>query len=232
MINVHTITPAMSAVKRLGITPPILPELRPMPTIGNAQQLAQDAVLIIRESSLEDPYSDPRVTSIVNQIALANFNVTQSNAAVELRKRAEAFKDAAPGIIKQIEAKFKAAAKALAEHSEPIRHYQQLDTAAILGVSDNHRVAFSKCLEQLHIVDAALGAYRQIFQTLDNYSFVSNDAEFFIYMNPNAEEFKKIKRDPSVWNVVRNDIALTLAKSPEEASERWTNLQRIMTPAE
>lgn len=219
MLNASLTNIVIASLKAAGITPPELTPIRPFP---KSRASIEDLIEVLIASECEDPYQDPKAVVIASQLYIQSLGqLDQGHHLRERERQAADLEQHKDTMFKQIQAAFNRTAKSLVKHAEPIKRVE--DPAAI----DPHTadlataMAAANTLQDLKALENIIKAWRDLWLALGNNSYGVERGKPYTFMNPNAAQWEDLRSNPTVWEAVRNGVALTLADSPEQVSERF-----------
>lgn len=219
MINPQLTNTVIASLKAAGITPPKLRPIQPFPMPVTSTQELIEAVV---SSDHEDPYTDPAVTAIASTLYIQSLGgLDQTHRQLEMERRARELESHKDDLLDQIRAAFEETAALLTQDAEPIKGVE--DPLALNPNTSSHSLSTSATdvIQGLKSLEAILKAWRDLWGAIGGNGYGVDRGKPFTFMNPNAEKWEDLRRNPTIWEAIRNDEPLTLADSPEHVSQRY-----------
>lgn len=218
MLNANLTTMVIASLKAAGITTPELTPIRPFP---KSRASIEDLTEILIASEYEDPYEDPKAISIASQLYIQSLGmVDQGHRVREMERRAAELEGHKEALVQQLQEAFNSAAENLIENAGPVLGMEDPATLDVRTVDRGTALAATNTTQALTALENIIKAWSDLWLALGN-SYGRDRGKPYTFMNPDAREWDKLRNNPTVWEAVRNGVALTLADSPEHVSRRY-----------
>lgn len=222
MLNEKLTNLVIASLKAAGITPPELSPIRPFPKHRATLEELTERILA---SDHEDPYEDPKVVALVSKIYIQSISrLDQMHYQQELERRAAELESNKDAVFEQLQEAFNASAKRLMDHAEPIKGSPNPENINPRTSSRAVAMAAVNVTKEIMALEDIIKAWRDLWAALGNKFYGPDRGKPYIFMNPNAEEWDQLRRDPTIWEAARRGVTLTLADSPQHVSERYRTM--------
>lgn len=220
MLNLNLTHMVIASLKAAGIKTPELSPIRPFP---KSRASIEDLTEILIASEYENPYEDPKAVTVASQLYIQSLGqLEQGHYQRERMRQAEALEQHTDAIFKQLQEAFNKTAKSLLAHAEPIKRVEDPASATDPRTGTlATATAATNVIQDLMALENILKAWWDVWTALGQNSYGVERGKPYTFMNPNAEQWEDIRRNPTIWEAVRQGIELTLADSPAEVSERF-----------
>ena len=83
-------------------------------------------------------------------------------------------------------------------------------------------MAATNAIQELMTLETIIKAWRDLWAALGRgNTYGVERGKPFTFMTPNAQRWDKLRRNPTIWEAVRNGVKLTLADSPAHVGQRY-----------
>lgn len=219
MLNPNLTNIVIASLKAAGITPPELTPIRPFP---KARASMEDLTETLLASDHENPYEDPKVIAVTSQLYIQTLGqLDQGHYQRERERQAADLEAHADALLEQIQAAFKAAARKLVKDAQPLKRIEDLASIDTGNAPRDTAEAALSVMQGITALERIMKAWWDLWTALGKNSYGVERGKPYIFMNPTAQQWEDLRRNPTIWEAVRQGVALTLADSPEHVSERF-----------
>ena len=219
MLNASLTNIVIASLKAAGITPPELTPIRPFPKYrADVGELTERLLA----SEHEDPYEDPKIIATVSKLYVQSLGqLDQGHYQRERVRQAEDLHGHKDAMLEQLQDAFNKTAKSLIKHAEPLKRVEDPATINLRDADRATAMAASNVIHEIMALENIIKAWRDLWLALGSNSYGVERGKPYTFMNPNAGQWEDLRNNPTIWEAVRNGVALTLADSPEQVSERF-----------
>lgn len=227
-MNTYTVgnyTIITQALKKAGIT---MPKAKAAKTLPNPGATNEDLYRALANSTMDDPYADPAVHTIVAKLTMQSLGGTQAGYAdVQRANEYENLLNNEGDLNEQIHTKFEQHAATLEEVAPTIKHLRDLKEATLTGSTDAYAVAISTALREIHQLDIIITAKKRLNTALGRTRYGNSHGASFMYHNATPAQWAQIvnNKDDSIWGIARTGVHLDLAHTDTEVADRFNTMR-------
>lgn len=219
MLNLHLTNVVLASLKAAGIKAPELAPIRPFP---QPRASMEELTEVLISSEYENPYEDPKAVALSAQLYIKSLGrLDQGHYQREREWQAADLESHTDALLQQLQDAFTSTAKNLIKHAEPIKGAEHPATINLRDVDRGTALAATNVTKELMALEAIIKAWSDLWTALGNISYGVDRGKPYMFMNPNAQQWERMRDNRTIWEAVRNGVPLTLADSPEHVSERY-----------